>query len=323
MTTATAPGKIILFGEHAVVYGRPAIAAPLSQVRATAVIEDSPIPGVRLIAPDLGADNVLADAAADDAVAAVVRQFQAAAGLPRLPDMTITVSSQIPIASGLGSGAAITAAVIRALGAHLGREALLTADWVSSQTYEIEKIHHGTPSGIDNTVVAYERPVFFVREQPRNRIETFVTAVPLRLLVADTGVRSSTKDVVGDVGRQWRADSRTFDEIFAGCGRIVLAARQAIEAGDVAQVGRFMTENHALLQKMTVSGPELDELVEAALAAGALGAKLSGAGRGGNMIALVDETGETAVAQALQEAGAVNILTTLISSAGAGPNAPL
>jgi mevalonate kinase len=100
MTTATAPGKIILFGEHAVVYGQPAIAAPLSQVRATAVVENSTSPGIRLIAPDLGADMLLDHAAPDDAIAAVVRRLQAAAGLAQLPDLTITVSSQIPIAGG-------------------------------------------------------------------------------------------------------------------------------------------------------------------------------------------------------------------------------
>ena len=312
MTTATAPGKIILFGEHAVVYGQPAIAAPVSQVRATAVIQNSFTPGIRLIAPDLGSDILLSEAAADDAIAAVIYQLQKATQLQELPDLTITVSSQIPIASGLGSGAAISAAVIRALAAHLGLAYLLSDEWVSDQTYEIEKIHHGTPSGIDNTVVAYERPVYFVRQQPRNRIEPFAVAEPLRLLVADTGIHSSTKDVVGDVRRQWQLDPVIFDTIFAGCGHIANAARQAIEAGDIASVGQLMTENHTLLQKMTVSESKLDELVAAALAAGAFGAKLSGAGRGGNMIALVDEERETAVHAALLSAKAKNVLITTI-----------
>ncbi|MBE2223387.1 MAG: mevalonate kinase [Anaerolineae bacterium] len=312
MTIDTAPGKIILFGEHAVVYGQPAIAAPLSHVRAYAVVKNNPNPGIRLIAPDLGSDILLSDADTDDAIAAVVTQLQKAANIQELPDLTITVSSQIPIASGLGSGAAIAAAVIRALAVHLGLGYLLTDEWVSDQTYEIEKIHHGTPSGIDNTVVAYERPVYFVRHQPRNHIEPFAVAKPLRLLVADTGIRSSTKDVVGDVRRQWELDSSTFNTIFESCGRIANTARQALEAGDVAQIGQLMTENHALLQKMSVSEPKLDRLVEVALAAGALGAKLSGAGRGGNMIALVTDDVETAVSTALLSANAKNILTTTI-----------
>jgi mevalonate kinase len=310
---ASAPGKVILFGEHAVVYGRPAIAVPVSQVRATAVAQPNPNPGVRIIAPDLNADFYLDAADSDDALAATMRQIQLAAELPRLPDLIITVRSDIPIASGLGSGAAITAAVIRAVAGQLGLAHLATSEWVSNLTYEVEKIHHGTPSGIDNTVVAYEMPVYFVRQQPRNRIVTFGVERPLRLLVADTGIRSSTKIAVGDVRRQWQADPARFEALFDGCGQIAVAARAAIETGDVAHIGRLMTENQRLLEQMTVSSPELERLVAAALEAGALGAKLSGAGRGGNMIALVEgERGETAVRPALLAAGAKTVFITVI-----------
>lgn len=312
MIKASAPGKIILFGEHAVVYGRPAIAAPVSQVRATAVVQANPQPGVRLIAPDLDADFPLSAAPPDDALAATVRQVQQAANLPHLPDLIITVRSQIPIASGLGSGAAITAAIVRALAQQLGLAHLATAEWVSTLTYEVEKIHHGTPSGIDNTVVAYEKPVYFVRQQPRNLIEPFAVQRPLRLLVADTGVRSSTKVAVGDVRRHWQANPGHFEALFDGCGRIADTARAAIEAGDSAHIGRLMTANQQLLQEMTVSSPALENLVMAAMRAGALGAKLSGAGRGGNMIALVDEGRETAVHEALLAAGAKTVLKTVI-----------
>jgi len=301
-----------LFGEHAVVYGRPAIAAPVSQVRATAVVTDSPTPGIRLIAPDLGEELMLTDAPPDDPIAAVIRQFEMAANLPALPDLVITVTSEIPIASGLGSGAAITAAVIRALCHHLGLAEYLTPAWISQQTYEVEKIHHGTPSGIDNTVVSYEMPVYFVRQKLQNRIETFAVAAPLHLLVADTAVSSSTKEVVGDVRRQWQEDPAAFNAIFDGCGRIARAARQAIETGDLVAVGRLMNENHQLLQMMTVSCAELDKLVTAAREAGALGAKLSGAGRGGNMIALVASETAGAISAALRNAGARSVLTSIL-----------
>lgn len=307
MITATAPGKIILFGEHAVVYGRPAIAVPVSQLRATAVVEAGREPGIRLVAPDLGQNMMLTETAVDDPIAAVIAQVQAAANLPDLPDLTITVTSKIPVASGLGSGAAITACVIRALAAFLGLTALTTNEWVSELTYEIEKIHHGTPSGIDNTVVAYERPVYFVRQQPKNRIDPFSVAVPLHFVVADTGVSSRTKLVVADVRRQWQAWPERFNALFAGCGQIAAEARVAIEQGQLETVGRLMNENQLLLQEMTVSSPALDNLVSAALDGGALGAKLSGAGRGGNMIGLVTEEGITAVQQALWQAGAKNV----------------
>ncbi|MCP4422937.1 MAG: mevalonate kinase [Chloroflexi bacterium] len=312
MSTATAPGKIILFGEHAVVYGRPAIAAPLSQVRATAVVAPNPEKGVRLIAPDLKADFYLDEADSDDALAATMKQIQVAAGLARLPDIAVTVHSQIPIASGLGSGAAIAAAVIRAVAIHLGLERLATDEWVSNLTYQVEKIHHGTPSGIDNTVVSYERPVYFVRQEPVNRIEPFGTKRPLRFLVADSGVSSSTKMVVADVRCLWQINRSQFEALFDGCGRIAQAARAAIEGGQVEEIGRLMSENQQFLQEMTVSSPKLETLVAAAMQAGALGAKLSGAGRGGNMIALVTAEMETAVRQALLNAGAWAVLTTII-----------
>lgn len=311
---ASAPGKIILFGEHAVVYGRPAIAAPVSQLRAAATVTHSSSNNCYLVAPDLNRHDRLQDLPDDDALARAARLVLDAAGLAQPPDVTIRVHSQIPIASGMGSGAAIAAAIIRALAQHLDLPDLQTNEAVSALTYEVEKIHHGTPSGIDNTVVAYEQPIYFVRQSPRNQIEPFHVAAPLRFVVADTGVRSSTKVAVGDVRRRYNQQPARFAQIFDACGRIAQAARQAIEAGNVAQVGRLMTENHGWLQKMTVSSAELDKLVNTALEAGALGAKLSGAGRGGNMIALVaDEAAATAVAAALKITGATNLLTTTLT----------
>lgn len=307
-----APGKVILFGEHAVVYGQPAIAAPVTQVQARVVVVDGSRPGILIIAPDLNQETWLADAPDDDALATAVRLVMKAGGLAELPPLTITVSSTIPIASGLGSGAAIAAGVVRGLARHLSRPELATNEQVSALTYEVEKIHHGTPSGIDNTVVAYERAVYFRRQVPVNVIETFGVARPVHLLVADTGVRSSTKVVVGDVRRQWEADPARFDKIFANCGRIADEARVALERGDLARLGELMNENHRWLQEMTVSSLALDRLVVAAQAAGALGAKMSGAGRGGNMIALVEEGLLERVREGLDAAGARSVLSSVL-----------
>jgi mevalonate kinase len=312
MTEATAPGKIILFGEHAVVYGRPAIAAPVTQVWATAVVEDGEQPGVLLRAPDLEREYWWRDAEDGDPFARAVQVLVAAAGLFRMPDLVITIRSTIPIASGLGSGAAMAAAVIRALAKHLGVSDLATDVNVSNLTYQVEMLLHGTPSGIDNTVVSYQKPVYFVRREPENLIETFPVARPLRLLVADTGVTSMTKEVVGDVRRQWQSNQARFERLFDGCGLVARTARQAIEVGDLENLGLLMHDNQAYLRQMTVSSPELERLIEAADEAGALGAKLSGAGRGGNMIALITKETEEAVGQALRRAGARVVLTSVI-----------
>jgi mevalonate kinase len=312
MTTASAPGKIILFGEHAVVYGRAAIAVPLSQVRAAALVEDGAT-GVRLCAPDLGRERWLHEAGAEDPFGRAVRVLAQAAGLERLPPLTITVRSSIPIAGGLGSGAAMAAAIIRALALHLGLQTLASDEQVSRLTYEVERLLHGTPSGIDNTVVAFERPVYFVRRPPENQIEPLRVGRRLHFVVADTGRASITREVVEDVRRRWEADAVRFEAIFDRCGQIAQEARSVIEIGDEPRLGALMSANQRCLEEMSVSSAELDDLVAAAIAAGALGAKLSGAGRGGNMIALAhaDQIGE--LEMALHRAGARAVLQTTLA----------
>lgn len=310
LAEATAPGKVILFGEHAVVYGRPALAAPVTHLRAQAVVSADGGPDMRLVAVDLGRATTLNNARPDNPLAATVRLVERHAGRPLPRGVTLTVTSAIPIASGLGSGAAIAVAVIRALG-QVARLTLTRED-ISALAYEIERLHHGTPSGIDNTVIAFEQPVYFVRAAPVNRIEPFRPTQSLRLVIADTGVRSATKDVVGDVRRRWAADRNRYEAIFDACGRLADAGRAALEAGDLAKVGRLMTANHEQLVAMTVSSVALDRLVAAALAAGALGAKLSGAGRGGNLIALVTEDSEERVCAALQAAGAARLFRSAV-----------
>ncbi len=314
-TECSAPGKIILFGEHAVVYGQPAIAAPLAGLRAWARVSDATQPGVFIAAPDLGEEQWLSDGGEDDALARAIRLVQRAAGLAALPPLHIHVRSDIPIAGGLGSGAATAAALIRALALHLQRPDLARDESVAALTYDVEKIHHGTPSGIDNTVVALEKPVYFVRGEPHNRIEPFTVGRPVTLLVADTGQRSSTRLVVGDVRRQWQELPARFEALFAACGQIAREARDALQAGDLPRAGALMDQNHRLLQQMTVSNSRLDALAQAALAAGALGAKLSGAGRGGNMIALVQPAQQQRVQEALLAAGARRALPTQLSPA--------
>lgn len=312
--SATAPGKIILFGEHAVVYGRPALAAPVQQVRARAVVSADPrLPTgqVHLEAPDIRLDCHLDDLPAHHPLVVAICGVQGELGLSRLPACRLHLTSTIPIAAGLGSGAATAVAVIRALATFLGRP--LPPERVSALAYEVEKLHHGTPSGIDNTVVAFARPVYFVRGQP---IETLRLPAPFTLVIGDTGVRSPTAVSVGDVRRAWQADPPRYEALFDQAGSLARQARELLESGalreasGLAGLGRLMNENQALLQDIGVSSPDLERLVAAALAAGAQGAKLSGGGRGGNMIALVAPPEAETVAQALEAAGARRTLVT-------------
>jgi mevalonate kinase len=313
MTIASSPGKIILFGEHAVVYGRPAIAAPITQVRAEATVEDSLETGIKLKAPNLGVERWLADSKKKDPFARAVSVVLETAGIDHPLNLIVTVQSSIPIASGLGSGAAMAAAVIRALAKHLDLQELATDRKVSELCFKVEKLLHGTPSGIDNTVVAFEKPVYFIRREPVNQIDTFTVARPLHLLVADTGEPSRTKNVVGDVRNQWQKDPTIFEKLFDNCGRVAREARFAIEEGDPIRVGQLMVENQAYLRQMTVSSLSLERLIKVAVSAGALGAKLSGAGRGGNMIALVRDGDEDRIKSVLVSAGARNVLMSVLA----------
>ena len=153
-------------------------------------------------------------------------------------------------------------------------------------------------------------PVYFVKGQP---IETFRVGQSFTLVIGDTGISALTRESVGDVRKLWEADKAKWEEVFGHIGRIARRARGIIESGMWEQLGELMNQNQTLLQEMTVSSPELDALMEAALSAGALGAKLSGGGRGGNMIALVRPETAEAVSSSLKDAGAKRTIITQVS----------
>jgi mevalonate kinase len=312
--TATAPGKIILFGEHAVVYGKPAIAAPVNQVRARAVISAAPLRKqgeIQVQAPDMGLAARLEELPDDHPLLKAIKLTIEAVGISRAPACTIRLSSTIPIAAGLGSGAAITVALGRAFSAFLGKP--LPDETISQLAYEVDKLHHGTPSGIDNTTITFGYPVYFERDR---KIEILQVPVPFTITIADTGIQSPTSQAVGELRQAWQADPRRYEAIFEAVGAITHEARHWIESGTPAHLGKLMDENHALLSQMGVSSLELDDLVDAARQAGALGAKLSGGGRGGNMIALVEPDQAHQVSQALRSRGAVRTITTNIHMPG-------
>ena len=335
MTHASAPGKIILFGEHAVVYGQPALAVPINQVHTDADVSDSDRAGIWVNAPDIRLHAELSGLALDDALAATIsmvcsalnidfaRRASSAEAISSLsgetasqkdarrviPDgIEIKVTSSIPLASGLGSGAAVSVAIIRALSAHLGQP--FTDEQVNEIAYEVEKIHHGTPSGIDNTVVTYGKPIFFIKEQP---IELLHVAKPFTIIIGDTGIPAPTKESVRDVRKLWEQDKRRMETLFGVAGALAKTARQAIEGGHPERLGALMNENQRVLTEIGVSSPELDRLVEASRKAGASGAKLSGGGRGGNMIALSTKENAEKVVDALYIAGAKNVIVTEVT----------
>jgi mevalonate kinase len=304
---ASAPGKVILFGEHAVVYGHPALAIPVTQVHVDVEVLDSSRRGIWIHAPGINLDAELNSLPDGHPVGSVILNFFQRQGIP-VPALDIAIESTIPVAAGLGSGAAVSVALVRALALHTAEP--LSDEQVNEFAYEIEKLHHGTPSGIDNTVITYAKPVYFVKDMPAI---TFKAGKPFTIVIGDTGIPAPTKESVGSVRRLRMHDQCAVENIFNEIEQITLIGRRSIESGKPELLGELMDQNHEFLQALTVSSPELDNLVETARKAGALGAKLSGGGRGGNMIALVEQPKAQAVAGALISAGAKHTIITEVS----------
>lgn len=302
--SVSAPGKAILLGEHAVVYGKPAIAIPLPQLRAVADFRQTE-KLFTICAADLKGSPWQWDGSAADSSDPLVRM--AALTLQHLgicsPTGAITIRSAIPIASGLGSGAAVSAALGRGIAALY--DATISNAELNSLVYEVEKLHHGTPSGIDNTTVVFEQPVYFQRGQP---IHSIKPSRRLDFLLADSGVPALTRESVAAVRQLLREESGRTNSLLEQIAAAVAAAQTCLASGDRRRLGELMTVNHGHLRELGVSSPALDALVMAALQAGALGAKLSGGGRGGNIIALVEPASAFAVKKALQSAGAISIV---------------
>ncbi|MBX7214875.1 MAG: mevalonate kinase [Thermoflexales bacterium] len=311
--TESACAKIILCGEHAVVYGRPAIALPLPDLRARATASPRPAAhdmhpdDVEIIAPDIGA-RYWARQQPGRPLATIVTNTLAFLGITpedaNWRPFNLTVQSDIPVSSNLGSGAAVSICAARATAAFFGRP--LSATDASALAFEVERMHHGTPSGIDNTVIAHEQPVWFIRG---NAPEILSGAAHLPLVIGDTGRSVSTRIPVGDVRAAWQRDPTPMEQRFDEIGAIAHAARAALLAGDLPGLGALMNANHAALQGLTVSADSLDALCEAARTAGALGAKMSGGGRGGAMLALARDAADAAtIDAALRAAGAARVL---------------
>jgi mevalonate kinase len=300
---ASACGKIILLGEHAVVYGYPAVALPVRSLRTWAELSEGPSP-LRIRAPAVHLDAELADLPAGHPIAFCVRHAAQALDV-KPPTGLLTITSDIPVASGLGSGAAVSTAVVRAMALAVRRE--LSPAEVSAIVFAVEHIYHGTPSGVDNTVIAYEQPIFFRRRQEP---EILAIRTAMHILIADSGMPGKTRDAVADVRARWKADPARYEEFFREIGGLVEAGRRHLEAGQTAELGNTMDQCHELLRTIEVATPALDRLVEAARQAGARGAKLSGAGLGGNVVALVDARLLPEVESALLAAGAARVYRT-------------
>jgi hydroxymethylglutaryl-CoA reductase len=297
---ARAPGKVILLGEHAVVYGRAALAAAIDRhvtvrihhrrdSRKSTLREPQ---GERMDQFEFEMEHPSVHTVAEHAAAGCghpdPRRAEAlvrAAGIVGLnpAHLAARVSTNLPLAMGLGSSAALSVALVRALACLARRR--LDADAVCAAAFEIEKIFHGFPSGIDNTVATYGGLIAFT---PGLAFRPLAARRPLPLVIALGRRPRRTVQTVTALRRRWEANRAACVPVFDAIAALVTEAERAIATGSLAALGAAMNANHALLQRLEVSADELDVMVGLARTHGALGAKLTGGGGGGAVICLCD-----------------------------------
>ncbi|MCD6414844.1 MAG: mevalonate kinase, partial [Candidatus Diapherotrites archaeon] len=271
MVVGEAPGKIVLFGEHSVVYGQPAIAAPVFGVKARVTAGPSHAFNIVL-------KNKVDRKKAKEAIELTVDNTLEYLGIEKTKEnkaFELTIDSQVPVASGMGSGAAVGVATIKAVTSYFNKK--LTQDEISQIDYKTEQLLHAHPSGIDNTVISHEKPIYFLK----GKIEQIHAGKPLDILIANTGIRSSTRDALTAVHAAWEKNHDEYEGYFEEAGKIAKDARTAIEGGNIKRVGQLMNEFQEFYRNIKMSHPANERLIEAALKSGAIGSKISGAGLGG------------------------------------------
>jgi hydroxymethylglutaryl-CoA reductase len=291
-------GKVVILGEHSVVYGRHAIAAPVPLV-IKAMVEDCD-QGIHLIIPRWGIEYELAANAAER------RSFERPAGV-MLDElglggraMRIEVFPEVPRSMGLGGSAAMAVAIVRALDKHfkLG----LSDEEVNRLAFESEKVAHGNPSGLDNTLACYAKPLVYRPGDPP-LVELLNIREPIPAVIGITGYEGLTAKTVGRVRDSWKQDRQLYERIFDQIDALVLRGVQAIQDSDVKLLGELMNICHGMLNALQVSTPELEQLVDIARENGALGAKLTGGGGGGSIISVCEPGQQQRIVDAIRSAG--------------------
>lgn len=294
-------GKTILFGEHFVVYGLPGIAAAISdytEARAEAgsnglqFIDNRPeTPGYK----ETKKDEIKRQ------LDALIKHFNI--DLEKTP-LKITLGGNLVCASGVGASAALAASISRALNQMFGLN--MSDDEINKSAYIAECAGTGPASGIDNTCAVFGGLITFEKnlQGGPNKIELLKIKQPVEIVLANSGITQETKIVVGDVKALKEKKPKEFEKIFKDYRKVFDSALVALKKSDWKKLGKLMNKNHELLQKITVSCKQLDKMQKIALKAGALGAKLTGTGRGGLLLVLTPgKELQEKMASALEKAG--------------------
>ena len=298
---SSACGKVILLGEHAVVYGRPALAAPIPLAVESQVVDATD--GVQLLIPRWGVAQRVPPV--DEHPAGVAGILALLLQRLALADraMTIEVFPNVPRAMGLGGSSALAVSVIRALDSHFGLG--LDSAAINAFAFECEQAAHGTPSGVDNTLATYGTTMLFQSADNAGtdvRFAELTLAKPLPLVIGLSGKESLTATSVARVAAARQRNELRYDAVFDQIEAVTLAGADAARDGELAELGDLMNLCHGYLSALQVSTRELEELVHIARRHGAVGAKLTGGGGGGSIVALCPE-GASDAASAIKQAG--------------------
>ncbi|MHA2239543.1 MAG: mevalonate kinase [Candidatus Hodarchaeales archaeon] len=295
-------GKTILFGEHFVVYGLPAMASAIGDY-SEAIVQSEEGKGYELAdnRPEVPGYKKKKFDEQKISIGNVLKFMNVDIENQKLK---IELGGNLTCASGVGASAASCVALARAINDEF------ELNWddtkINDAAYEGEKGYHGTPSGIDNTASTFGGLVYFVRnlEGGPNTMETIKLKKPVEMVIASSGKTANTTVVVGDVRKKKEEDPDWFSKIVEQYQRLITEGRENLEQMNLGRVGELMNKNHCLLQEITVSNDTLDEMVQIARDAGALGAKVTGTGRGGNINVLTPGKDlQDKVYNALTEAG--------------------
>lgn len=305
---ASAPAKVILFGEHFVVYGEPAIVLAIDRrAQAKAEIRDDKILHLHSANLNLAAnikDGVFYVEQGDlkearlkfEPVRQVIAKILEIYGQPI--GLDVEISSSVPVAAGLGSSAAVVASVTAAVSELLSIK--LSKQDIFKIAFDAEKVVHGTPSGVDPAISTFGGALCFQMDTGFKPLEV-KAGIPL--VIGETGVQRSTRLQVEKVRDLKKQFPQVVEPIMRSAREIVSRAIDALKNNDLATLGILMNINHALLYAVGVSDESLELLVNASRKAGALGAKLTGAGGGGCMVALAEDDKLEEVVEAIQKAG--------------------
>lgn len=306
-------GKAILFNEHFVVYGIPAIVSAIGKYT-IAKIEPLDRPEVKLednreATPRYKEDKLKQQRDSLNRILKAMNIDTSKNGFK------IELGGNLYATSGIGASAASCVAIAKALSEYLDLN--LSDDEINNIAYEGEKGYHGTPSGIDNTASTYGGLIWFEKSNP-NVMERISLPNPVEIVMGNTGKVADTAAAVAGVRERKEKNPNKYNDIFERAKNIAFLARRAFKDEDFGEVGKLMNENHKLLQQIEVSSKELDFLVDVARDNGALGAKLTGGGLGGSMIALTPGKDlQEQVANAIEKEG-FQVLATAIGVSRGG-----